>query len=360
MLSGRAFARTLVLALTACALQVGTGAAQESAGFRDASGLWWTHPLDHPYRRSVTREVLESLPAVGEELSLGALSEGDDGSVAGETGTVVVAIRSLDWSPFCRAQVDAWSRRADRLAELGYRVVVVSGAASEVASPLPVLVDSDDRLGLRNPLIAPDEAAFGTLVPGTWVLDGDGRVVHRFLERHHARRATPGTVLAALGSRELGEGVVTVAGQGLRVSVGLLDPELWLEAQSTVVVRLQLEPGRYIYTDPLPDGFIATTVQVLPSDGLRFSRIVYPEAETKEFPDLGVTLPIYQGVADFLVPVRATSEQLGLDLEKTTNGYPLFVQVDYQTCSESFCFSPQTLEVYVEAAARALVTDRAE
>ncbi|MEM6706818.1 MAG: protein-disulfide reductase DsbD domain-containing protein, partial [Acidobacteriota bacterium] len=265
----------------------------------------------------------------------------------------VVVIRSLTWSPFCRAQVDAWARRIADAREIGYEVVVVSARASEGAGGMPLLVAGDEVLGLRNPLIERGEEGFGTLTPATFVLSPDGRVEHRFVDKHHARRVTPGTVLAALAPPNAAMSA-PVAGQGLRASATLLDPALWLEAQSTLLVRLELDPGRYIYTDPLPDGFIATTVQVLPTEGLRLSRIAYPPAESKEFPDLGVTLPIYEGVADFLVPVRATSELLGFEVERPTNGYPLFVRVDYQTCSSNFCFSPQTLELYVEVSAQAL------
>ena len=35
----------------------------------------------------------------------------------------------------------------------------------------------------------------------------------------------------------------------------------------------------------------------------------------------------------------------------TARATALFVRVDYQTCSASFCFSPQTLELYLEAPA---------
>lgn len=350
---------TLLPALVSVA--VGTPAAAQPeadrGGARDASGLWLPEPLDHPRRRSATEEALATVPGVGAVLGPLELKDAAGGTVAlreraGARGTVLVLLRSLAWSPFCRAQLSAWQAREEELGEVGYGLAIVTTEPLDEQAPGVLLSDPDGRalssVGLRNELIDPREEGYGMPYPGTLVLDREGAVTHRFFELHHARRAAPGTVLAALGAEPSAPDGAILAGRGLTARAGLLDPALTLEGQSLLLVRLELDPGLYIYTDPLPQGFIATTVEVLPTEGLRYQRVEYPEASPKEFPDLGVTLPVYRGVADFLVPVRATPELLGPEVEDPPNGLPIFVRVHYQTCSERLCYTPQDLDLYLE------------
>ena len=263
-------------------------------------------------------------------------------------------------------------RRAE-IEKAGYDLFAISyDSPAELAAfaerhgiEFPLLSDEDSKVirefGILNTLIEPDEERYyGIPFPGTYVTDAKGMVTAKFFSRHYATRVSAGTLVSGLGDGivdllEAGEAPATTGqGRGLSARAFLADSDLQMEVESTLWVRLQMDDGLYIYTDPLPTGFIATTVEVLPSEGLRFGRVVYPEAQIKEFPDLGVSLPVYVGTADFRVPIKATAKLLGMDVENQTNGFPVTVRVSYQTCSASFCFTPQTLDLYLEVPAAPL------
>ena len=70
------------------------------------------------------------------------------------------------------------------------------------------------------------------------------------------------------------------------------------ETTSILYVRLELEDGLHIYGNPLPEGFIASEASIPQTKGLRVAAAIYPETELREFVELGVTLPVYEGVVD--------------------------------------------------------------
>ncbi len=354
-------------ALAALILAVPALVAQE--GFVDAAGVWAPQPLDHPSRRVPTADQLRTGPAVGDALPPFSRVSASGAAVEfppRDRSAVVVFLRSLERCPYSRTQARALARRAGELERAGAELLVLSPDRPEATRAfleeegldLPVVPDPGGELaraaGVLNELIERDDTSFGTPFPGAFVTAPDGEVLFKEFHRHPARRVSTGTLLGVLAQAPPAVAfsgdhpAQATPGRGLVARVALADPSLALERESTVWVRLELDPELYIYTDPLPDGFIATTVQALPSEGLVYGFIEAPEAELKEFPGLGVTLPVFRGVADFKLRVRASPALAGLRVRDRPLAYPFTVRVNYQTCSATLCNLPQELEVYLE------------
>ena len=176
--------------------------------------------------------------------------------------------------------------RLEAIRAAGYDLLAISyDSEAELAAfaethgiEFPLLSDLGSKViaefGILNTLIEPsEERYYGIPFPGAYVLDALGRVEEKFFNRHYATRTSAGTLLSEvsgdLGGLLAGESAPKAAaqGRGITATAFLADSELQMEVASTLWVRLQLDEGLYIYTDPLPDGFIATTVQVLPSEG---------------------------------------------------------------------------------------------
>ena len=107
--------------------------------------------------------------------------------------------------------------------------------------------------------------------PGIYVLDEDGQVIEKFFNRSLAIRSSAGNILnSALGEILLPEDdpAVDFINDQIEFTAFLADPELQLEVRSTLYVRFEVTEGLHIYADPLPRGFIATTVSVADSAGL--------------------------------------------------------------------------------------------
>ncbi len=220
------------------------------------------------------------------------------------------------------------------------------------------------RFGILNTLVDPDDPRasdlYGIPFPGTYVADASGVVTEKFFNRHYATRDSAGTILdKALGEVLLHEEAPQTDQQDerVRITAFLSDTDLKLEVTNTLYVRLELAANHHVYAEPLPQGFYPTTVDVQPARGLRVGDAIYPPTRPREFEILGVTLNVYEDAAEIAVPITATtllwddSETLEAD---STLPLELDIVVDYQVCSETICYRPETARLQIEVPIAAL------
>ena len=181
-------------------------------------------------------------------------------------------------------------------------------------------------------------------------------MTEKFFHRHYATRASAGTIRDSAIGRILARHEAPTAELGdehVEVSVFLADEALKFEYASTLHVRFDVADGYHIYADPLPDGFIASTASVMPTKGVRLGEPVYPATSEREFPQLGVTLNVYEeGSTDIAIPIALNSEILDWPIRDKPTSIEIPVDVVYQACSETVCYVPKeetvTIEVPIE------------
>jgi len=222
------------------------------------------------------------------------------------------------------------------------------------------LLSDDDstvikRFGILNTLIRPDDAMaerfYGIPWPGTYVVDSQGVVTEKFFQRHYATRDSAGSLLhSALGKVLIPKESPQAVHQDerLKITAFLGDEDLKLEYTSRIYVRIELAEGLHIYGEPLPEGFVATTVKVEETKGLRAGKPVYPKTTPKEFEGLDATLNIYEGIVDIAIPVTATKEVRNWGQKRTQDSLGVDLVVRYQACTESVCHVPRTEELTLE------------
>ena len=128
----------------------------------------------------------------------------------------------------------------------------------------------------------------------------------------------------------------------LQISAFLSDTSLKFETQSTIYVRFELEDGLHMYGRPLPDGYIASEATIPDTAGLRVGAARYPATQPREFPALGVTLNVYEGVVDVAIPVTPNAELFNPGGRDQPGELMVPVSVLYQVCSETICYTPRT------------------
>lgn len=222
----------------------------------------------------------------------------------------------------------------------------------------PLLSDQGSRVirefGILNTLIQPDDEPkgfYGIPFPGTYVTDAQGRVTQKFFNEKYATRQSAGVLLGtALGKVLQPEGADPGGYQDKQVTITafLADAVLRTEVESAVIIRLEMAPGLHVYGEPLPEGFIPTTVQVQ-AEGARIGPPRYPKTKSLAFPALGVTLPVWEGVGEIRVPIT-----LGR-VEKNAGPLPVAVEVRYQACSDRLCYPPKTARLTLNAPVAGLV-----
>jgi peroxiredoxin len=223
------------------------------------------------------------------------------------------------------------------------------------------------RFGILNTLIDPadpmrhpvtGQSFYGIPFPGTYIADEHGVVVEKSFFAHYEKRVSAGTIL----DRAVGRALVheeapqdEAREQVATLSAFLADGALHRDAASTLYVRIAMDPGFHVYADPLPEGFVPTTVAVGPVEGLEIGAPVYPPTERREFPELDVTLPVYESTAVVSVPVLASAALFELRGVPKQSAVVLPVAVTYQACSETVCHRPRTVELEVRAPLAPLV-----
>ncbi len=214
------------------------------------------------------------------------------------------------------------------------------------------------KFGILNTLITPDDqeqgagrSYYGLPFPGVYVTDETGVVTEKFFHRYYGTRDSAGAIRdSALGELLARHEAPTVAldADQVKLSIFLSDASLKFETQSTIYVRFELDEGLHAYGRPLPDGYIASEVTIQDMPGLRIGDPQYPATHPRAFPELGVTLNVYEGVVDVAIPVTPNAEvfhRTNADRPELVN---LPVSVLFQVCSDTICYVPRTEELSLE------------
>jgi thioredoxin:protein disulfide reductase len=104
-------------------------------------------------------------------------------------------------------------------------------------------------------------------------------------------------------------------------------------------VTMEIPSGYHVNSNrPLEKFLVATQLQLETPNGLRVGPIAYPRAVLRTFTFSKVKVSVYEGrpVMSFTVSVPAGAPTGQVELKG---------RLRYQSCSDSLCFPPRTLEV---------------
>lgn len=134
--------------------------------------------------------------------------------LAGEKGLILLFVRSVDWCPYCKAQVEDWNNNRKLFEDLGYQLAVISYDSSEAAKKfadrksieLSLLSDSNSEIikgfGILNEQVPEDSNFYGIPHPFIYVVAPDKKITHRFTEQSYADRPAVKMVHDALKGAE--------------------------------------------------------------------------------------------------------------------------------------------------------------
>ena len=231
--------------------------------------------------------------------------------------------------------------------------------------PFPLLADPDseviERFGILNTLIDPDDHPwYGIPFPGAYVLDRDGTIVAKYFESSLFLRPSADELLrAALGEDVVLAPIETPTDGEVAVDVSLAG-ELWRAGvMHDLVVRLAVPEGQHLYGEPVPDGMVATSVEVDAQPGLIVKPAVVPHTSPLTLAGTGETLHVFEGD----VVVRVPMTQLSRTVEERGAGsgvQRITGTVRWQACDDDVCFLPRSERFEVEVAATRHLTPNAE
>jgi peroxiredoxin len=217
--------------------------------------------------------------------------------------------------------------------------------------PYPILSDLGSKVirdyGILNTEIKPgDIPVYGVPFPGTYIVDEQGIVTDKFFYDTYKRRDGPENMIdSAVGHIQLDPNEPTAAfmDEGIRVSATLHGAGGVLKQGSMrhLVVRFELGEGLHIYSDPVPEGMIPTTVEVNGPEGLVVQEAIVPPTETFHLKGLDVELQVWSGVVDIVIPVYPNAILLSEMRPLETNETTIDVNIHYQACDDDTCLLPR-------------------
>ena len=204
-----------------------------------------------------------------------------------------------------------------------------------------LLSDPDSEVirsfGILNTLIDPDDHPwYGIPYPGTYVVNAEGAITHKFFENNLAVRAGPEQLLrAAQGQPMLKSRVDEAAPEGVQVRVALDGNNLALSVQKDLVVRFSVPAGRHVYAEPAPQGSVAVEVTLDENNRLVQRPIVRPASEPHTLPGTGESFPVHHDLFELRLPLTVNRAAGGDAAEITISG-----EVRWQSCDDEVCDIP--------------------
>lgn len=197
--------------------------------------------------------------------------------------------------------------------------------------------------GILNTLIdANDHPWFGIPYPGTYVIDREGVITHKFFDSNLAVRAGPEQLLrAAQGGSIVDDAIEKHLPEAVTVAVEIEGETLTSTVQRDLVVRFDVPEGRHVYADPAPDGSVAVQVEVDSQEGLVTRDLLRPQSEPHTLLGAGEKFQVHHGSFELRLPLT-TNSLVGDKTEITVSG-----KVRWQSCDDEVCDIPSSQDFLI-------------
>ena len=224
--------------------------------------------------------------------------------------------------------------------------------------PYPLLSDVHSevirRYGILNDRVQPGDAVlYGIPYPGVFVCDEAGIVISKFFHDSYKKRDSPELLLdAALGRVVLDDRAPRVQGgdDTVRVTAAVHGGKGTIRQGiiRQLLVRFELPEGLHVYGEPVPAGMIPVDVRIEGPPGLVVLAPIYPPTESLHLQNAGVTLPVWSGTVDILIPFYAVGELASEVRPLDQTSATLDITVRYQACDDRTCLLPRTETLRLE------------
>ena len=258
----------------------------------------------------------------------------------------------------------------DQLRDEGIKLYAISYDDSDAVADFSqaagigftMLSDVDSRVirqyDVLNTIVQPDDIPFyGVPFPGFFLVNEDGLIVDKLFNRHFALREGVESIIDSFLGRIVpgdSEPIETFTeDDGIEVTAFLRggggDGVLRIGPRRRLVVRFVMPDGIHIYDDPVPDGMVATQIDIEGPDGLRFEPLESPATAPFALPGVDAPLQVWGGTVDFVVPLFANAALAPVVFLDPEPSIELKIKVRYQACDDRQCFIPRTrtIELHV-------------
>ena len=287
--------------------------------------------------------------------------------------------------------------RVDELRESGLGAVAIS------YDPVEVLSDFSDRRGITYPLLSDSDSAtieafgilntvaneglgpnaddpavradveryvsvfgavpmiVGTPFPGTFIVDGAGKVTARFFEDFYRERTTAARIMLRLGVDTNPVAGVEGATAHLELRTYQSNAEVSAGTLFTLGLEIVPNPGIHLYAPGAEElGYRVIRLALEPSAHVRLAETEYPASEMYHFVPLDEHVPVYQKAFHLHRDVLLEASNEAEKALRDTGLLTLSGRLEYQACDDEKCFNPMSVPLSWTVAVAAHDSQRAK
>lgn len=223
--------------------------------------------------------------------------------------------------------------------------------------PFPMLSDKGSKLirqlGILNFNVTPEQVPFhGIPFPGTYLLGEQGVITGKLFERNlSARHSGEAMIDSALGEILLGEDEPrdSSGDDDIKVSATFHGGKGTIKAAVVreLVVRFELAEGLHIYDEPVPQGMVATRIDINGPEGLNCGQVRKPPTHPLQLPGLDLELAVWEGRVDFVIPLSIDDRVTDFMKDTAAEKLEFSVDIHYQACDDQVCHIPQSTTLHI-------------
>jgi peroxiredoxin len=197
----------------------------------------------------------------------------------------------------------------------------------------------------------------GMALPGTFILDRNGRVKHRFFRDSYIERNTVSSIMVRLGSGAAPVAGTEVSGGHLAITTYPSDTTVAPGNVFSLVFDIKPAAGIHVYA-PGATSYRVIKFALAPQPAVRALSLKYPASQTYFFKPLKEHVPVFEKPFTLVqdVALEGTPTAVGQLRDKKT--ITIHGTLEYQACNDKICFNPDSIPLSWTLNVRSLIFER--
>jgi hypothetical protein len=197
----------------------------------------------------------------------------------------------------------------------------------------------------------------GIAFPGTFMLDGQGRVTSRVFEEFYVERQTTSNLMLKLGVGAAPVNATKISTAHLEATTYPSDAAIAAGNRFALTLDIVPRAGMHVYA-PGASGYRAIAMEVEPQPFVRVLPVQYPQSEIYFFAPLKERVPVYQKPFTLRREVVLEGTPQAQAALKGKDALTVTATLEYQACDDKICFNPVSVPLTWTMSLRPLVTAR--
>jgi hypothetical protein len=203
-----------------------------------------------------------------------------------------------------------------------------------------MLADTESQIikdfRLMNPDTEPGSRNYGMAFPGSYIVDAEGIVQHKFFNKSHRQRVTTKTVLMTAYAAGDGNGPRIEADVEPQFNLTVMPTQDSVSGGQTISLVADIDLYDKVHLYAPGSSYRAVDIKIADSPALQQGELSLPEPEMIYLEAIDETVPVYHG------KVRISREVAVSPLYRGDT-ITIAATLSYQTCDDELCYLPDQM-----------------